>query len=53
MDRHKHIHCLGKKNNIPTLEEPRFLGFILSFHKQKLYIVEGNLIVQAILQKVV
>ena len=34
VDQCKHIHYFwGEKNNIPSLEEPRFWGFILSFHK--------------------
>ena len=57
VDQRKHIHYFLGKNNIPTLEEPRFLGFILSFHKLKLYIPKCNSIVHvsysyAIFQKV-
>ena len=33
VDQRKHIHFLGEKHYIPTFEEPRFSGFILSFHK--------------------
>ena len=33
VDQHKHIHYFLGKNNIQTLEEPCFGGFILSFHK--------------------